>query len=302
MTRIKSILAATDLSAPARHAVDRGFQLAASTGAAYSVVHAFELDAMDALREWVGEDTAALKQQLESGAAEALARQLADPARNHGIAAAGRIALGPPLATILAQAATLDADLLVLGARGTNFLRRILLGTTASRLLRKSTRYPILVVKQPPHEPYRRILIPVDFSAAAVVAVRLARSLAPDAELILLHAYEAPFEGKLNYAGVDEEVVRRYRNAAREAAVARMHQLADAAGLSPGDYRSLIVHGDASQQTIVQEQEQDCDLIVIGKHGRDATEELLLGSVTKHVLNEAQSDVLVVVAEPAAAA
>jgi len=42
------------------------------------------------------------------------------------------------------------------------------------------------------------------------------------------------------------------------------------------------------------EQEYDADLIVIGKHGTNFTEELLLGSVTKHVLAESQGDVLVV--------
>ena len=42
------------------------------------------------------------------------------------------------------------------------------------------------------------------------------------------------------------------------------------------------------------EQEYDADLIVVGKHGTHITEELLLGSVTKHVLAEAQGDVLVV--------
>ncbi len=34
-------------------------------------------------------------------------------------------------------------------------------------------------------------------------------------------------------------------------------------------------------------------LIAIGKHGRNMVEELLLGSVTKHVLAESAGDVLV---------
>lgn len=38
-----TLLAATDLSAPARHAVERGFRLAAAIGARYSVLHALEL-------------------------------------------------------------------------------------------------------------------------------------------------------------------------------------------------------------------------------------------------------------------
>ncbi len=42
-----------------------------------------------------------------------------------------------------------------------------------------------------------------------------------------------------------------------------------------------------------QEIEQDCDLIVVGKHGRNMIEDLLLGSVTSHVLAESLCDVLV---------
>lgn len=51
--------------------------------------------------------------------------------------------------------------------------------------------------------------------------------------------------------------------------------------------------GDASLCIIEQEQEQDCNLIVIGKHGQNMAKELLLGSVTKHVLAESTGDVLV---------
>ncbi|MEO7854889.1 MAG: universal stress protein [Rubrivivax sp.] len=39
--------------------------------------------------------------------------------------------------------------------------------------------------------------------------------------------------------------------------------------------------------------EQACDLIVVGKHGRNVMEDLLLGSVTSHVLAESVGDVLV---------
>lgn len=45
------------------------------------------------------------------------------------------------------------------------------------------------------------------------------------------------------------------------------------------------------------EQEEDCDLIVVGKHGEHLTERLLIGSVTQHVLAESQGDVLVITDE-----
>ena len=41
------------------------------------------------------------------------------------------------------------------------------------------------------------------------------------------------------------------------------------------------------------EQAMDADLIVMGKHGQPVMEELLLGSVTKHVLSHSSSDVFI---------
>lgn len=292
MQAITQILAATDLSAPARHAVERAFRIGAATGARCTVLHALELDALDAVREWFDDGVAELKRQLETRAEASLARLLDGAAG--GCAADARVVHGAPLAAIVAEADRLAADLLVLGVRGDDYLRRLLLGSTASRILRKAAGHPVLVVKEPPHEDYRRVLVPVDFSPASRGAIDYARRVAPGADLVLFHAYEVPFEGKLAYAGVESSLIERYRLAARNDALGRMRQLADAAGLAPGDYTPCIVHGDASQQIVAQEQELDRDLIVIGKHGVHVTEELLLGSVTKHVLAESQCDVLVI--------
>ena len=54
-----------------------------------------------------------------------------------------------------------------------------------------------------------------------------------------------------------------------------------------------MIHGDAASRSLEQEEEQGADLIVLGKHGVGMTEKFLLGSVTKHVLAQARSDVLV---------
>ena len=294
MKTLSRVLAATDLSAPARHAVNRGFQIAASSQARYSVIHALELETLDALREWMGENVTSVKDKLEEDARNNLQQLLTEEGSNHGIKAESVVMNGPHLAVITTYAEQSGAELLVIGERGKDFLRHHLLGSTASRLIRKSFKYPVLVVKQPPHEPYKRILIPLDFSNASVKAVKFSRQLAPDAKLVLLHAFEVPFEGKIVYAGVDERVIEQYRITTRERALAKIRDVARLAGLDVTDYTPLIVHGDPSQTVIDQEQELGVDLIVMGKHGKSFTEDLLLGSVTKHVLAESQCDVLVV--------
>lgn len=293
MNRTKRILAATDLSAPARHAVARAYRIASETGAALALIHVLSQGAMEQLRRLLGASSATVEQRLMNEARERLTALAAELGPSQGSPAGIKLATGRVLAAILEQADALDADLIVLGARGEGYLSRLMIGTTAERLLRRSTR-PMLVVKQAPRAPYRRVLVPLDFSAWSTHVLSLAQTVAPGAELVLFNAYEAPFESKLRFAGVEEETLGRYLNAARQEALARLKALASEAGLATADLRYEVQHGDPSRLILMQEQELDCDLIVMGKHGQGMLEELLLGSVTKHVLAESTGDVLVV--------
>ena len=300
MTSAQTILVATDLSAPARHAVERAFHLAASTDSELYIVHAMELDALDSLREMLGDDVFAVRAALNSDAHTRLEQLTGDAAIHRGVAARTRVAEGNPIATIAAEADALDAHLMVLGARGDSFLRHALLGSTAARLLRKSSSRPVLVVKQVPHEAYRSVVVTMDFSPVSVQAIRMARRWAPNADLVLLHAFELPYEGKLKLAGVDEQEIHQCVASSSKTRLKRLHDLAATAGLAPREYWGRVIHGDPAQQIIAMEQEVDADLIVVGKHGSHTAEELLLGSVPKHVLAESQCDVLVI-CEPRAA-
>jgi nucleotide-binding universal stress UspA family protein len=138
------------------------------------------------------------------------------------------------------------------------------------------------------------VLVPVDFSPWSAASIELAVRIAPDAVIVLMHAVEAPFEGKLRLAGVSESVVRRYREEAKREAQHRLRELAAQVGLHAE--RSQLVTPDGADPwmlVVQQEQEFDCDLVVIGKHGRNVIEELLLGSTTRMVISECSADVLV---------
>lgn len=76
-------------------------------------------------------------------------------------------------------------------------------------------------------------------------------------------------------------------------AFARLHQTAAGAGIADSDWRAVVIDGGAVPQILEQEKEQGADLVVLGKHGMGMAEELSLGSVTKHALAPARSDVLI---------
>ena len=286
------ILAATDLSAPSRHAVDRAYRLAAERDALLQLVHAIAPGMFDQIQAILGGDAPSITDTLIADAQARLLALNSDPKHTHGVRAECAVLNGKPIEAITLQADAIAADLLVLGARGEGFLRQLMLGSTASRLLRK-TRHPVLIVKQAPHETYRRVLVAIDFSPASLAALHLVRALLPDAALVLLHAVEIPFAGKMQYANVDPDIIQRYRIQAQLEGMQKLRDLAQRESLPEAETQLLALHGNAPQLILEQEQEQDCDLIVVGKRGVNMLEALLLGSTTEHVLMEAQGDVLV---------
>jgi nucleotide-binding universal stress UspA family protein len=292
MSQVKSIMVATDLSAPARHAAMRAAMLSRDLGAQLVLTHVVNLHWLEHLALLLGPTGETLPKRLYDNGVRELNKLAAEIDSRYGVAACTHAAQGVVLEEIVDQAERMEADLMVMGNRGKGFVREVLMGSTTERVLRKTTR-PLLMVKQMPHEPYRRIMVPVDFSGRSVAAVRLAHAMSPQAELILLHAFEAPYESKLHYAGIDEGEIKALRNAAKAEAGLRMADLLADARLPPGKTRSSVLPGPAIDCILEQEQEQDCDLIVIGKHGYGTVEELLLGSVTKHLLMMSSCDVLV---------
>ena len=109
------VAALNEPMAVARHAVNRGFQLAAASGAHYTVLHALHLGPLHALRGLLGDRSAQVVRRLEAEAREALAGQLADSSHHHGVAASQQVQGGPPADVISASADAADADRAVAG-------------------------------------------------------------------------------------------------------------------------------------------------------------------------------------------
>lgn len=291
MTHLRQLLAVTDFSAPSRHAAERAAMIAREQGAALELMHVQERRALDHVRELFGSDDPAVLTQLHDQAHDALTTIGAHLHQRHGVGASLRVDTTPLLQGIVDRADALDAELIALGARGAGFVRRAVLGGTAERLLRKLTR-PLLVVRQTPHVPYQRLLVAVDFSSWSLPAVQLARQVAPAAQIVLLNVFDVPMEGMLRIAGVADSKIAKHREQMRQSVLQQLGALSREAGLG-ADTVCIAIQGDPVMHILEQEQEQDIDLIVVGKHGTGMTEELLLGSVTRDVLNQADSDVLV---------
>ena len=291
MGHASTILVATDFSEASHPAADRAALLAEESGALLTLMHVLPGGALDELRLWLGDGHAG-EQRLHDDTRQRL-QGLADALR-----AARRIevrtvhTIGSAVDDVLIEASTLEAWLVVVGARGAGSLRHRILGSTAERLLRRTLR-PVLVVRSAPQASYRRVLVALDFSGWSAHAVAVARQVAPRARPVLFHAVQVPFEGRLHLAGVEAATVEAYRARAFREARQRLVEVAAAAGLADGSWDACVFDGEASGAIVDQAQEQGCDLIVLGKHGTSVTQDLILGSVTRHVLAEGATDVLV---------
>jgi nucleotide-binding universal stress UspA family protein len=294
MPQLQRVLATTDLSAPARHAAERAALVAKDGGAALRLVHFISDPVLGSLRRLLEGSQDDVERRLRGKIDRDVARLGEHLAQTLGAEVPAEVVTGPLTDGILGHAAAHGADLLVMGARGASFMRHLMLGSTAERLVRKSER-PLLVVKQPPHERYRRVLVAVDFSESSAVALGLVRAVAPQADLVLLHSYDVPYEDWMQTVEVGEAALQHYQQAARQRAQQDMQAFVAAAGLTATALPTVVVKGDPTLRILEQEQELDCDLIVVGRQGESVPEEFLLGSVTKHVLQQSQSDVLVVV-------
>lgn len=139
----KMILVPVDFSEPSNLALSRAVDLAATLKASIHVLHAYEIPVLGfpdgvlvAPADWASRIGSAAQQALRDTVARFEGRM---------VPIASTLAQGDPRETILAQAAVLKADLIVMGTHGRRGLARALLGSVTQAVVRTSP-VPVLVV------------------------------------------------------------------------------------------------------------------------------------------------------------
>lgn len=198
---------------------------------------------------------------------------------------------------ILRAAEDLDSDLIVVGTHGRGGVDRMICGSVAESVMRRSSR-PVLVARDGeearPDATIRMILHPTDFSMHSWPALGVARALARAhrAGLALMHV--APAEvlaGGTFYAPADLGPDREE--------LAKLQQSA-AAGLE-GRVTARFCQGDPVTEILLAAEDLGCDLIVMGSHGRTGLRRLLMGSVAESVCRRAPCLTLIVKDAPGGA-
>ncbi len=147
----------------------------------------------------------------------------------------------------------------------------------------------------------RRLLVPVDGSEfsrhAAEHAVRLAQ--AHGAEVLFLHVVDQQVRADLaepETLGSEEEIRRRLREQGA-AWLRALGRLAEERGVG---HREEVAEGDPATVICEAAKREHADAIIIGKIGRRGARRILMGSITRRVIESTDRPVLVVTAPPAA--
>lgn len=136
----------------------------------------------------------------------------------------------------------------------------------------------------------RRILHPTDFSEYSQHAFHIAVDLARihKASILVLHVARPLSEEQVSFGEASQAQPAKYHHRLEEAEN-------EATGGAPGvTIERLVLDGEPAHVVARVAQERQCDLIVIGSHGRTGFRRILMGSTAEHIIRLAQCPVLTV--------
>lgn len=197
------------------------------------------------------------------------------------------VRVGSPAGSIVREAESLGAAMIVVGLRHHGFTDRLLRDETSLHVAR-GARVPVLAVSAGLESLPRRVVVGVDFSRASLLAARAALSVMDERGSLLL-AYVRP-DG-----GVDDESCEGIGVIEREGVAAAFEHLRADIAAPPGiEVETIVVEGEPAAELRAIAARRAADLIAIGSHRHEKVERWLLGSVTTDLLRDGRTSVLVV--------
>jgi len=206
-----------------------------------------------------------------------------------------RVVEGPVGDEIVRLAQEEAFSTIIMGRRGLSPLQGLLLGSVTRRVLSLAEKVTVLVAAQeaPPRTggPVSPILVPIDGSESSLAAVRQAAALAQacrplEPSLTLLHV--------MDIAVSDISIRPEDLAMEGEGVMAASRQILKEAGLA-GFWEEQLVNGEPGPAIVQEAEAGGYPLIMMGSRGLSSLAQLIIGSVTNHVVhNVSQAAVAVV--------
>jgi nucleotide-binding universal stress UspA family protein len=255
-----------------------------------------------------GLESEEIERRPYTNSARKLLGRWADLGVKVGVRMDTRLVDGPDVAQAIVELARETAcELIVMGTHAREGLGRLLLGSVAERVTRLAPQ-PVMLLRNTegamPKDGFNRILVPIDGSVPANLALEHAKLLASrlGSSLILLHVIPDVSLPWGDVTGASHAATNW------DALYADLHRNGERViQEAQANAKSLEIQGAVVKTRLVKARGQDvgtvilgiadeehANLIVIGTHGRRGFDRLLLGSVAERVAHHAQIPVMLV--------
>lgn len=297
----KNILVATDFSEASRSALRAGIWLATRLGAKLTLAHTLpdvrnliESASYKGRLDYLYGEGSEFYQEVSQKSQRALREMIHQSNCTHQKIDALTL-LGSPYVEITRAVQQYGFDLVIAGSRGLGDFQRLLLGSTAMRLIRKCPCSVWIVTGDQQTQP-RSVLAATDFSETSQKAVeeglRIARLA--DAEFHLLHTIDSmdvPEDILSLASGTKGETLR---DAVNRESKRRFDDYVQSLHLDMKRCHAHLSFGNAWQEIDRLATRVNADLVAVGTTGRSGIKGVWLGNTAERVLNTCRVSVLAV--------
>lgn len=292
MKTFRHIVAAVDFTKHCRLAVKEALHRAAADKAEVVAVHVMDEFLMEELKRAQATDRVTIRREWE--------QKLTDFVHSVGIGDSVvhvEVRIGNPFLELMEACRVRQADLLVMGAKGSrNEPNRI--GVIAAKCIRKAP-VDVLVVRQDAQGPFKKMVTCVDFSENAAKAVQCALHIAAQdgASLDALFVYQSALAMAVDYGGLVAPLPASADTEAMEAwqkdLDAFLEPLCRSASGVP--VRAVVKERINIREAILDHvNDLHADLVVLGTRGKSGLRELLIGTTAEKIIQNAPCSILAV--------
>jgi len=237
-------------------------------------------------------------QKAEEARALELLTKLSKPLVTHGLKVETMVRRGNPADEVIKTCRSIQADLALVGLKGTSDTPEFLLGGIAHKVI-KYAPCSVLVAKIE-SKAINRVLVPLDGSKHSdeVVQFLLRMPLPHHVEVLLMtvvQSFAAAFV-KAYTLGLerDRQIIADLQKAEEEAAERLMAEAESQ--FRGGGYKVsvTVARGDPAQEILREAVRRNLDLIALGAKGLTGVRSFLLGSVVHRIARYAKVSVLIV--------
>ncbi len=273
---------------PSQECLNQAMWLAGKNGGKITLLTAITEEVVEAESLLEGTDSKA--QQIQQVHAATI-----EEAKKRGITANSIVKQGDSWYEMIQAVLKNQHDLVVVGSRKVGVAKRILFGTSATRLLRKCP-CPVWVTRPSDNLGVKTIVAADDLTEMGdkILNIAVATAQLMEARLLIVHAVRYPLLGGMRRTEVSTEEMEKYKESVRSHAERTIHDR-----LAMTDYRTIqegtqIMIQSGAPDVVIEEavSANNADLLVMGTIGRGGIPGLLIGNTAERLLPQLTCSVL----------